>query len=106
MANDQKTVELDLNNAIFQENLFGLEKDARHQAVDTLRKIRAMRWEQVYSDKGLHWEKITSVTPPKGMSAIYSLRINRSRRATLYRDGNFMRFLTIASDHDATYGKK
>ncbi len=106
MANEKQTVELDLNNAVFQENLFGLDKDERHQAVDTLRKIRDLRWDQVYVDKGLHWEKITSVSPPKGISAVYSLRINKQRRATAYRDGNFMRFLTIAPDHDATYGKK
>jgi hypothetical protein len=106
MANKEQTVDLDLNNPTFQEDLFGLEKDERHQAVDTLRKIGTMRWDQVYTDKGLHWEKISSVTPPKGIAAIYSLRINKSRRATAYRDGNFMRFLTVAPDHDATYGKK
>jgi hypothetical protein len=106
MANDGKTVELDLNNPIFQQNLFGLEKDERHQAVETLRKIRSLRWDQVYADKGLRWEKITSVTPPKGIPAIYSLRINGSRRATAFRDGNVMRFLTVAPNHDATYGRK
>jgi hypothetical protein len=37
---------------------------------------------------------------------VYSLRISRSRRATAHRDGEFMRLLTIAPDHDATYGKK
>lgn len=106
MMGDGATVTLDLNNPVFQDNLFLLEKDERHQAVDTLRKISRMTWQQVYSDKGLHWEKIHSVTPPKGIPAIYSLRINRSRRATAYRDGNVMRFLTIAPDHDATYGRK
>jgi len=34
------------------------------------------------------------------------MRITQSRRATAYREGNFMRFLTIAQDHDAAYGRK
>lgn len=105
MLLESATVEIDLNNPTFQENLFGLEKDIRRQALETLRKIRTMRWDQVYADKGLHWEKISSVRPPKGIPALYSLRINKSRRATAFRDGNVMRFLTIAPDHDATYGK-
>ena len=106
MARDGETVTLDMNNPVFQENLFALEKDARHQALDTLNKIRQLRWDQVYTDKGLKWEKINSLTPPKGIPAIYSLRINKSRRATAYREGNVMRFLSIAPDHDATYGRK
>ena len=47
-----------------------------------------------------------SVKPPKGIGAVYTLRITQSRRASAYRDGNFLRFLTIAPDHDAAYGKK
>jgi len=44
--------------------------------------------------------------PPAGIDAVYSLRISQSRRATAHRDGNFIRLLTIAPDHDATYGKQ
>ncbi|NLY26843.1 MAG: hypothetical protein GX049_04755 [Alcaligenaceae bacterium] len=43
--------------------------------------------------------------PPQGIDAIYSLRITQARRATAYRDGDFIRLLTIAPDHDATYGR-
>ncbi len=99
-------VTLDLNNPRFQDGLFNLPKPERHSALETLNKLRQMTWNQVYRDNGLKWEKIASVTPPSGVSAIYSLRITQSRRATAYRDGDFIRFLTIASDHDATYGKK
>ena len=99
-------VRLDLNNPVFQENLLALPKPERHSALETLRKILHMTWDQVYRDKGLRWEKILSVTPPKGIAAIYSLRITQSRRATAYRDGDCLRFLTVAPDHDATYGKK
>jgi hypothetical protein len=65
-----------------------------------------MTWDQVYRDKGLKWEKIGSIKPPTGIDVIYSLRITQSRRATAYRDGDFIRLLTIAPDHDSTYGKK
>jgi len=54
----------------------------------------------------LKWEKIVSVKPQQGVDAIYSLRITQSRRCTAYREGDFMRFLTVAPDHDSTYGRK
>jgi hypothetical protein len=60
----------------------------------------------VYRDQGLKWEKIVSVKLPDGIEAIYSIRISQSRRATAFREGEIMRFLTIEPDHDATYGKK
>ncbi len=101
-----KLVRLDLNNPVFQENLLTLQKPERHAALDTLNKLRQMTWNQVYRDGGLKWEKIISVKPPKDIDAIYSLRITNSRRATAYRDGEFIRLLTIAPDHDSTYRKK
>jgi hypothetical protein len=99
-------VRLDLNNPVFQENLLTLQKPERHSALETLNKLRRMTWPQVYRDQGLKWEKIASVTPPPGVAAIYSLRITQSRRAAAYREGDFIRLLTISPDHDATYGKK
>ncbi|MDP3423049.1 MAG: hypothetical protein Q8S32_04735 [Burkholderiaceae bacterium] len=97
---------MDLNNPVFQETLFNLQKAERHAAVDTLKKVRQLTWAQVYRDNGLKWEKITSVKPPLGIDAIYSMRITQSRRATALRDGEFMRMLTVAPDHDSTYGRK
>jgi len=99
-------VRLDLNNPVLQEHLLTLPKPERHAALDTLNKIRRLTWQQVYRDNGLKWEKIASVKPPPGIDALYSLRITQSRRATAYRDGDFIRMLTIAPDHDATYGKR
>ena len=99
-------VQLDLNNPEFLKNLFELDKSERNRVLDTFKKLLKLNWDQVYRDQGLKWEKITSVKPPKGMDAIYSLRITQSRRATAVRDGAFMRFLTAQPDHDSTYGKK
>lgn len=101
-----KAVKLDLNNPEFQRNLLDLDKAERSRVLDTLKKLLKLSWEQVYRDPGLKWEKITSVRPPPGIEALYSLRITQSRRATAIRQGEFMRFLTVQPDHDATYGKK
>jgi hypothetical protein len=99
-------IRLDLNNPVFQENLLSLQKPERLAALDTLNKIRQLTWSQLYRDNGLKWEKIFSVKPPSGVDALYSLRITQSRRATAFRDGDFIRLLTIAPDHDSAYGKK
>ena len=99
-------VRLDLNNPEFQENLLGLQKPDRHAVLDTLNKIRQLNWYQLYRDASLKWEKIGSIKPPPGLDAVYSLRIIQSRRATAYRDGAFIRFLTIAPDHERRLSAK
>lgn len=106
MGTNDALVRLDLNNPVFQENLLNLQKPDRHAALDTLKKLRQLTWTQLYRENGLKWEKIVSVTPPAGIDALYSLRITQARRCTAYRDGDFIRFLTIAPDHDSTYGRK
>lgn len=106
MESGEAKVRLDLNNPVFQDNLLKLQKLERHAVLDTLNKIRQLTWKQLYRDQGLKWEKITSVKPPAGIDAIYSLRVTQTRRATAHRDGDFIRLLTIAPDHDATYGRK
>jgi len=105
MGTNDTPVRLDLNNPVFQEHLFGLQKPERNAALDTLRKIRLLAWGQLYRDNSLKWGKIVSAKPPHGIDAIYSLRITQSRRCTAYRDGNFMCFLTLAPDHDRTNGR-
>lgn len=97
---------IDINNPMFQESWFKLDKTERSRVIDSLKKLRHLTWEQLYRDAGFKWEKIVSVRPPKGIAAVYSLRISQSRRATAYHDGDMIRFLTIEPEHDATYGKK
>ena len=67
MATHDASVRLDLNNPVFQAQLFGLQKPERNAAIDTLRKIRLLTWAQLYRDNGLKWEKIISVKPPQGI---------------------------------------
>ena len=95
----ENRVLLDLNNEVFQENWLGLDKAERNRVTETLRTLRQQTWDQVYRDPGLKWEKIASIKPPPGIAALSSLRITQSRRASAYRNGDYMRFLTIAPDH-------
>lgn len=101
-----KLVKLDLSNPVFQKQLSAFDKSERDRIRATCEKLIQLTWNQVYRDPGLKWEKITSIHPPAGIDALYSLRITRSRRATAFRSGDFIRFLTIERDHDAPYGKK
>ncbi len=103
---EHSLVLLDLNNSIFQDNLLNLQKPEQYSVLKTLKKLNSMTWEQIYRDNGLKWEKITSIKPFHGVEAVYSLRITQSMRATAYRSNNYMCFLTLSPDHDATYGKK
>lgn len=108
MLNQQQNqpVKLDLNNPEFQRSWLALDKTERNRVLDTLKKLLKLDWDQVYRDQGLKWEKITSIRPPKGIDAVYSIRITQSRRATAHREGEFIRFLTVEADHDSTYKKK
>ena len=106
MIQPEGPIRLDLNNPVFQEQLLALQKIERHADLDTLNKFRQLTRNQLYRDPGIKREKITSIKPPAGIYAVYSLRISSSRRATAHREGEYMRLLTIAPDHDATYGRK
>jgi hypothetical protein len=48
---------LDLNNPIFQRDLFDLPKNEALSALKTFQKISQLNWEQLYRDRGLKWEK-------------------------------------------------
>jgi hypothetical protein len=93
---------LDLNNPVFQEAWFALERDEALAVLAALRKIQELNWDQLYRDHGLRWEAILS-RPGPGGRRIYSLRITRSARAVAYRDGEFLRFLSLHRDHDSAY---
>lgn len=95
-------VALDLNNPIFQRDLFGLEKSEQAALLGTLKKIRAMTWKQIYSDSGLNWETIHSKSGPGG-NKLYSFRVSKSFRAVAYRDGAWLRILSLHTDHDSAY---
>lgn len=93
---------LDLNNPVFQEDLLSLEKEDILRVIGTLRKIKKISWAEVYKDKGLHWELVQSKSGPDGQR-LYTIRISQGFRALVYREGQFMRFLSLHTDHDSAY---
>ena len=93
---------LDLNNPALQEDWFSLERPDALAVMASFRKIRQMDWEQFYRDPGLRWEAILSRSGPRGQR-IYSLRVTRRIRAVAYREGQFLRLLSLHSDHDSAY---
>jgi len=101
----QKThqhIRLDLNNPVFQRLLFNLSKSDQHNALNTLRKLANMTWQQVYSDHGLKWEVMLSQKGPGG-NKLYSFRIGKRFRGIAYRDGSWLRLLSLHPDHDSAY---
>ncbi len=99
-------VKVDLNNPVFLQSLFALQKPAKLQFLTTVEKIMQLSWQQVYQDNGLNWEEVTSLPPPPPLDKWYSLRVSESCRALAYREGDFMRLLLVQPDHDATYKAK
>ncbi len=51
---------LDLNNPVFQQDLFVLQKAEALAVLKIFRKISQLTWEQLYKDQGLKWEMIRS----------------------------------------------
>jgi hypothetical protein len=95
-------ISLDLNNPVFQRKLFNLTKNDQRRILNTLRKLVAMTWQQVYSDNGLKWELILSQRGP-GDNKLYSFRISKGFRGVAYRDGSWLRLLSLHPDHDSAY---
>ena len=98
-GNDVRVV-LDLNYPDFQAELFELDPAELRKVFKTLKKLRALTWQDTFRDKGLHWEELKS-RPGK-----YTVRLSQSYRAIVIRDGAAMRFLMLHPDHDSAYGKK
>jgi len=95
-------IQLDLNNPVFQANLLDLCNNEAWAVLKTLRLLQQMNWEQVQDSKGLRWELIQTRQGANG-ERLYSLRISRSCRAIAWRDGSWMRFLSLHPDHDSAY---
>jgi len=101
-AQSQGKVQLDLNNPVFQRHLFSLQKNEQLAVLGTLRKISNMTWQQVYEDRGLKWEAVSSRSGPHG-ARLYTFRIGRGFRCVAFREKGWMRMLSLHPDHDAAY---
>ncbi len=98
-GNNEKVL-LDLNFPPFQDDLLALEAPDIKKILKTLKKLKSLAWNEVFQDKGLHWEEVKTVTGK------YTIRLSQSYRAVVTRDGNGIRFLALHKDHDGAYGKK
>lgn len=105
MPDRNEKIQIDRNNPTFQDTLFALQKNEQLAVLRGLQKIKRLTWQQLYADKGLHWEKISGIIPPPNIAAVYSLRITQSCRALAYRHDDFLCMLAIFADHDSAYGK-
>jgi hypothetical protein len=96
-------VRLDLNSPEFLQVFLGLEAAELAQVAGTLDRIRKLDWSNVYRSKGLHWEAISHLKAPDGRSTVYSVRLSQKVRALAFREGDFMRFISLHPDHDSAY---
>ena len=96
-------VRLDLNSPEFLEVFLRLESADLAQVVGSLDQIRKLDWSNVYASKGLQWEAINHLKAPDGKSTVYSVRLSQKIRGLAYREGEFMRFISIHPDHDSAY---
>jgi hypothetical protein len=95
-------IQLDLNNPVFQKQFLNLPKKDQWDVLGTLRKLIKMDWDQVYADRGVKWEVILSQTGPRG-ARLYSFRIGEGFRGVAFREGNWLRILSLHPDHDSAY---
>jgi hypothetical protein len=93
---------LDLNSPAFQETLFSLEIAELRQVIGGLRRLRGQDWQGVYGHTGLQWEAIDHIQTPNGAKA-YSIRLSRRIRAIAYREGDYLRLVSVHPDHDSAY---
>jgi hypothetical protein len=95
-------VRLDLNSPEFLDVLFRLQVDELKQVIASLRRLRELDWTTLYHHAGFHWEGIEHLKAPNG-AKVYSLRLSQRIRALAFRDGDFLRFMSLHPDHDSAY---
>ena len=82
--------------------LFRLEPDDLKQVVAGLRRLRGLDWNALYRHTGFRWEMIEQLKVA-GASKVYSIRLSQRVRAVGFRDGDFLRLISLHPDHDSTY---
>ena len=93
-------IRLDLNSPGFQEVLFRLEVAELKQVVTSLRRLRELDWNRLYRHTGFHWEAIEHLKAPNN-AKVYSLRLSQRIRALAFREGEFLRLLSLHPGHDS-----
>jgi hypothetical protein len=70
--------------------------------VASLRRLRELDWDTVYQHTGFRWEAIRHLQAPNP-ATVYSLRLSQKVRAIAYRDGDFLRLMSLHPDRDSAY---
>jgi hypothetical protein len=102
VAAARSQIRLDLNSPEFQDVFFHLELADLKQVVASLRRLRELDWNTLYRHTGFHWEAIEHLKAPNG-AKVYSLRLSQRIRAIAFRDGDFLRLISLHTDHDSAY---
>lgn len=102
MATGDSRIRLDLNSPAFQDVFFRLEADDLKQVVASLRRLRDLEWNSLFRHTGFRWEAIEHLKGPGGARA-YSIRLSQRIRAVAFRDGDFLRLVSLHPDHDSAY---
>ena len=103
MAAGSNRVRLDLNSPEFLDVFLRLEAQELRQVVASLRRLRELDWNTLYRHTGFKWEGVRHIRTPTGATA-HSLRLSEKIRAIAYRDGAFLRIISLHPDHDSAYG--
>ena len=104
MAAGSSRVRLDLNSPEFQDVFFRLELSELKQVVGSLQRLCELDWNTLYRHPGFKWEAIRHIRTPNRATA-YSLRLGEKIRAIAYRDGDFLRVISLHPDHGSAYGR-
>ena len=97
-------VKLDLNSPAFQDVFFRLGAAELKQVVASLGRLRELDWLTLYHHTGFQWEQIAHLKGPGG-AKVWSLRLSQKIRAIGYRDGEYLRLVSLHHDHDSAYDR-
>lgn len=64
----------------------------------------SLDWNGLYRHTGFRWEAIEHLNAPNG-AKVYALRLSQKVRAVGYREGDFLRLISLHPDHDSAYGR-
>ncbi|MDO8677548.1 MAG: hypothetical protein Q7R30_03165 [Acidobacteriota bacterium] len=102
VAAGRSHIRLDLNSPEFQDVFFSLQLEELKQVAASLRRLRELDWNLLYRHPGFRWEAIEHLKAPNG-AKVYSLRLSQRIRAVAFRDGDFLRLISLHPDHDSAY---
>ena len=88
----------------FDEAVRGAEKPVRKAAAKMLVLLQSLGLPQLWSHRGLNFEKLQGMIEPVTGEQLYSLRATRSARAiSCILDGPALVLVSLHPQHDKTY---